>query len=132
MGNLYGTTPEETACLGCMQPDPPQRLYGLCRACKIRDCVKSKNYYSCHQCEKWPCEEIKHFPLATGLRVINRAIPRWREKVAKHGDQKGSLEWAREECERYHCSACGSPLFRGAQRCRACKHSVAEELDGSI
>ena len=82
--------------------------------------------------EGWTEEEIENFPLATGLRVIKRAIPKWREKVATHGDEKGSQEWAREECERYHCSSCGNPLFRGAQRCRACKQDVAGELDGSI
>ena len=42
MGNLYGTKPEETECLGCMQPDPPKKIYGFCRRCKIRSCVKSK------------------------------------------------------------------------------------------
>ena len=132
MGSLYGTRPEETACLGCMQEDPPKQLYSWCTACKIRDCIKSKGYYSCHQCEQWPCHEIENFPLATGLRVIKRAIPKWRKKVAAHGDEQGSIEWAREECERYHCSDCGNPLFRGAQRCRACKKDVAEELDGSL
>ena len=132
MGNLYGTKPAETECLGCMQPDPPQKLYGYCSACKIRDCVKAKGYYSCHQCEEWPCSEIKNFPLATGRRVMQRAIPAWRQKVAAQGDEQGSLEWARQECERYHCSSCGSPLFRGSQRCRACKKDVAGELDGSI
>jgi hypothetical protein len=132
MGNLYGTRPEETACLGCMQTDPPKQLYSWCSACKIRACVKSKGYYSCHQCEEWPCNEIENFPLATGLRVIKRAVVQWREKVAAYGDEQGSIEWARTECERYHCSACGNPLFRGAQRCRACKQDVAEELDGSL
>jgi hypothetical protein len=63
---------------------------------------------------------------------MKRAIPIWREKVAQFGDEKGSAEWARSECERYHCSSCGQPLFRGAQRCRACKKSVADELDGSL
>ncbi len=49
MGNLYGTKPEETACLGCMQPDPPNKMYGYCRECKIRECVTSKGYYSAKQ-----------------------------------------------------------------------------------
>ena len=132
MGNLYGTKPAETECLGCMQPDPPQKLYGYCSACKIRDCVKSKGYYSCHQCGEWPCDKIKKFPVATGRRVIKKAIPEWRAHVAEHGDEKGSEAWTRSECARYHCSACGYPLFRGAQRCRNCKQPVADELDGSI
>jgi len=132
MGNLYGTRPKETECLGCMQPDPPTRLYGYCSQCAIRDCVRTKGFYSCHQCRDWPCSLIDHFPFATGARVMKQAIPLWREKVAELGDEKGSVAWAHAECERYHCSACGEPLFRGAQRCRACKHPVADELDGSL
>ena len=132
MGNLYGSKPEDTECLGCMQADPPEKLYGLCKMCKIRDCVKDKGFYSCHQCEDWPCEMIESFGIATGRRVMKRTIPIWREKVKDHGDEKGSVEWARAECERYHCPDCGKPLFRGAQRCRACKRPVADELDGSM
>ena len=28
MGALYGTTPDKTECLGCMQSDPPEKIYG--------------------------------------------------------------------------------------------------------
>ncbi len=132
MGNLYGTKPEETACAGCMQADPPRCLYGYCRSCTIRECVRAKGLYSCHQCTAWPCDMIERFPLATGLRVMKRAIPLWRAKVAELGDEAGSVEWARAECERYHCPQCGYPLFRGAQRCRQCKAEVAAGLDGTL
>ena len=132
MANLYGTKPEETACLGCMQDDSKKTLYAWCKTCPIRDCVKGKEYYSCHQCDEWPCSRIKEFGLATGRRVMDRTIPIWREKVAEHGDEEGSVEWVRAECERYHCSSCGAPLFRGAQKCRSCKKPVADELDGSL
>jgi len=132
MGNLYGTKPEETACLGCMQPEPPEKMYGYCRTCKIRECVRAKNFYSCHQCKEWPCNLIENFMFATGKKVMKQTIPVWRAKVAEYGDEKGSVEWARCVCQRYHCPKCGEPLFRGAQRCRACKTDVAAELDGSI
>ena len=132
MANLYGTKPEETKCLGCMQPDTSAAIYNWCKICTVRNCAKSKGYYSCHQCDQWPCDMINSFGFATGVRVMKRTIPIWRAKAAKHGDAKGSVEWARAECERYHCSACGEPLFRGAQRCRACKKPVADELDGSL
>ncbi len=131
LGNLYGTRPEDTECLGCMQEDASKTLYSYCKQCKIRECVTSKGYYSCHQCDDWPCSLIENFHFATGLRVMKRTIPIWREKVAELGDAEGSVEWARHECERYHCPHCGQPLFRGAQRCRACKREVAQELDGS-
>ena len=132
MGNLYGTKPEETACLGCMQPDPPRKLYGYCRMCSIRDCVKAKGYYSCHQCGDWPCDQIKNFGLATGRKVMMETIPLWRAKVAELGDEEGSVAWARAVCERYHCPDCGKPLFRGAKRCRACGTDVADDLDGKL
>jgi hypothetical protein len=132
MGNLYGTRPEETECRGCMQTDPGEKVYAFCQSCPMRACVKSKGYYSCHQCGEWPCETVEHFGFATGIRVMKRAIPLWRAQVARLGDEAGSVEWARKECERYHCASCGEPLFRGAQRCRACKRPVAEDLDGSL
>jgi hypothetical protein len=132
LGNLYGTKPEETECLGCLQADPAHKLYAYCQDCTIRDCVKSKGFYSCHQCGEWPCEMIRDFPVATGRRVMQRAIPEWRACVAVHGDDQGSEAWARSECERCHCTNCGDPLFRGAQRCRSCKASVADELDGGL
>ena len=132
ISSFLGTKSEETECLGCMQPDPAKKIYGFCQQCAIRDCAKSKGFYSCHQCEEWPCSIIENFDFATDVRVMKRAIPLWRAKVAEHGDEKGSVEWARAECERYHCPACGKPLFRGAQRCRACKKPLADELDGPI
>jgi hypothetical protein len=132
MSNLYGTKPEETHCLGCMQSDPPKKMYKYCKVCPIRTCVTTKGFYSCHQCSDWPCTEIKNFGFATGRRVMEKTIPLWREKVDALGDQEGSVEWARAELERYHCPNCGKPLFRGAQQCRTCKHPVADILDGSL
>ncbi len=45
--------------------------------------------------------------------------------------------WTEEEIRNRDLMApcglyCGEPLFRGAQRCRVCKHDVAEGLDGSL
>jgi hypothetical protein len=132
LGELYGTKPEDTECYGCMQTDPPKRMYAYCKICKIRDCIRSRGYFSCHQCKEWPCDRIDNFIVATGVRVMKRAIPFWRAKVAELGEEEGSVEWARSECNRYHCPACGNPLFRGAQQCRSCKKQLADALDGSI
>jgi hypothetical protein len=132
MSNRYGTKLEETVCLGCMQPEPPKEIYGYCRICSIRNCVRSKGFYSCHQCTDWPCGMIENFGFATGRRVMKNSIPVWREKVSLFGDEKGSVEWARLVCERYHCPSCGQPLFRGAQRCRHCQSPVVDNLDGSL
>lgn len=130
LANLYGSTPEQTACKGCMQEDPPECLYVFCQSCPIRSCVHDKGLYSCHQCDEFPCNLVETFPLSVGRRVMKRAIPRWRELAARYGDDRGSVEWARSECERYHCPDCGEPLFRGAIKCRKCRKVVADELDG--
>ncbi len=132
LSKIYGTGPEEIECYGCMQVDPPEKLFSLCEKCDIRQCIRSKGYYSCHQCGEWPCALVENFPYATGVRVMKRAIPDRLAKEAELGYEKGAVEWARSECERYHCPACGEPLFRGAQQCRKCKRSVADELDGSL
>ena len=131
MASLYGTKPEDTECCGCMQKEPVDKLYAYCRSCPMRECVKSRGLYSCHQCKEWPCALVEGFAFDTGKRVMKRAIPVWREKVMELGDEKGSEEWARCQCEHYHCPTCGEPLFRGAQRCRSCKTDVSVTLDGS-
>jgi hypothetical protein len=138
---VWKTKPEDAKCYGCMQPDPPKKLFGFCQKCTIRNCAKEKGIYSCHQCDKWPCGIIEKSDLVnvlppsiknSVLRVMQRAIPLWRDMVAKHGDEAGSLEWAKAEAERYHCPKCGKPLFRSAQQCGDCKTPVAEKLDGVI
>jgi hypothetical protein len=141
IAGLWGVRPEDVNCHGCMQTDPPKALFGFCKSCAVRNCARSKGLYSCHQCEKWPCAEMERGEYINAVpvsvrqsisRVRNRAIPLWRKKVAASGDEKGSLDWARAEAERYHCPSCGEPLYRSAQQCRACKRPVAEELDGTI
>lgn len=130
LAGIYGSAPEKTKCLGCMQDDPPECLYGFCSHCGIRSCVREKGYYSCHQCSDWPCQHIESFPVPVGRRVMKRAIPQWRDHVAAQGDDKGSVAWARSEGERYHCPDCGQPVFRGATRCRGCKRDLADVVDG--
>ena len=132
LARLYGSRPEETACRGCMQEEPAACIYGYCRRCKVRECVRRRGLYSCHSCPEHPCLRLRLFPLSTGRRVIRRALPRWRALVAELGDEVGSVAWARGECERYHCPSCGEPLFRGAIRCRRCGLEAADRLDGRI
>ncbi|MBW1900009.1 MAG: DUF3795 domain-containing protein [Deltaproteobacteria bacterium] len=127
MATTYGATPEETECLGCMQSDSSKKLFGFCAECDLRGCAKSKGYYSCHQCEEFPCSRIESFPFGPGRKIMKDSISKWRDKVAEHGDEKGCIEWARQECGRYRCSSCGEPHIRGAQTCDACKQTATED-----
>ena len=129
MGKIYGTRPEETECGGCMQSDPPKKLYSFTDTCKIRNCFKSKGQF-CHQCEEWPCSIIENWDFVNAIKNWKRSIPIWRTKIEEYGNEKGNIEWVKAESKRYHCSTCGKPLFRGAQHCRICNKFVADELDG--
>ena len=126
MGKTYGTKPEETECFGCMQPDTSGKLFGFCTECTLRDCAKLKGYYSCHQCEEFPCSKIESFPFGPCREIMKDSFSIWRDKVDEHGHEKGSIEWARQECERYRCS-CGEPHLRGQISCDACGKTVTDD-----
>jgi hypothetical protein len=118
LSQLYGSTPEKTECKGCMQSE---LLFEYCSTCPIRDCVKKKEFYSCYQCQDFPCKFQKRFAFPVGRKVMLRAIPEWRECCSKYGREKGNIEFAQSQINRYKCPTCGAPLFRGAKRCRECK-----------
>jgi hypothetical protein len=82
MGGLYGTTPEQTECRGCMQPDPPDKLYLYCQHCDLRNCIRAKGYYACHQCGEWPCDLVENFGLATGKRRRMRSLSGSSERIS--------------------------------------------------
>lgn len=124
LGKLYGTKPEKTECKGCMQGDNPELIYGYCKSCPIRDCVRKKGFYSCHQCNEWPCKYVQNFGFPVGKKVMNRAIPEWRQLCSTHGKENGCIKFAEAQLARYKCPKCGYPLFRGAQQCRSCKVSL--------
>ncbi len=109
---VYGVSLEEIQCKGCLSDSP----FIYCKTCKIKECVKEKNYEGCHQCDDFPCEHIDNFPVPVGKKVILRAIPQWR--------QMGTEAWVVAEEKRYKCPECGNALFRGARRCRKCKTEV--------
>lgn len=78
---------------------------------RSREHVREKKYYSCHQCDQWPCSMIENFGLATGLRVMKEPFrcggpgwPNWgMRKVVWNGQSGvGTLS---------SCPVCGKPLF---------------------
>ena len=114
LASVYGLTPEQVRCQGCLAPEDEVFVY--CRVCPIKSCTTDKGYEGCHQCDEFPCRHIEHFPMEVGKRVILRAIPQWREW--------GTARFLEEETKRYVCPSCGYPVFRGAKRCRQCREPV--------
>ncbi|MFX0021580.1 MAG: DUF3795 domain-containing protein [Candidatus Hermodarchaeota archaeon] len=111
----FSETTDDIKCTGCMSENQ-EDIFGYCKTCPIRECVLKKGYYSCNQCDDFPCKYIDRFPIPVGKKVILRAIPRWKEI--------GTEKWVEEEEKRYHCPECNNSLFRGAKRCNKCGISV--------
>lgn len=114
LATVYGVKPEHIKCEGCLAAE--DQVFGYCKVCPIKTCTRERGYEGCHQCGEFPCAHIESFPMPVGKRVMLRAVPEWREW--------GTEKWVAAEEKRYHCPACGSPLFRGAKRCRECREPV--------
>ena len=124
--NLYkggipgkGTLPDsetlsaaDIRCQGCLSDD----RFMHCKSCRIRDCAEKKGYRGCHQCDEFPCEHIKHFPMTVGKKVILRAVPYRR--------QFGTEKWVQDEAARYICPQCGNTVFRGVVKCNRCQAAL--------
>ncbi|MHA1931412.1 MAG: DUF3795 domain-containing protein [Promethearchaeota archaeon] len=104
---------DDIKCTGCLSNGI---IFGYCKSCPIKSCVKEKDLEGCHQCDDWPCKFIQSFPIPVGKKVIMRAIPEWREL--------GTEKWVENEEKRYTCKICGNILFRGTRRCNNCKIPV--------
>lgn len=109
---VYGVSPEGIRCQGCLSSE----VFAYCTTCPIKSCTQQKGYEGCHQCNEFPCEHIRNFPVPVGQKVIMRAVPQRREI--------GTEKWVEAEEKRYQCPNCGNHLFRGAKRCNLCKEAV--------
>jgi len=114
LSTVYGVPPEEIRCQGCLAEKETVFLY--CQSCPIKSCVSERGFEACHECNEFPCHHVENFPLPVGKKVIQRAIPQWREW--------GTQKWVQAEESRYICPHCGYKLFRGTKRCRNCSEEV--------
>ncbi len=109
---LENLTTDDLLCDGCLS----SRKSVFCRTCNIRKCTREKGFEGCYECDEFPCKYVEEFPVPVGKKVIQRAIPYWREY--------GTEKWVQDEENRYICPECGNKLFRGAKRCNKCKTPV--------
>jgi hypothetical protein len=72
MGNLYGTKAQDTQCHGCMQADPPKKLYGYCAMCAIRVGALSL-----------PC--LRESAVQRGGKIVTLAESEWIEDRSARG-----------------------------------------------
>ena len=100
---------DDIKCRGCLSDD----VFIYCKQCEIKNCTTEKGYTGCHQCDQFPCGHIEDFPMTVGKKVIQRAIPYWREV--------GTEKFIEDEEARYVCPKCGNKVFRGVVKCNQCK-----------
>jgi hypothetical protein len=72
-----------------------------------------KSLKGCHQCDDFPCNNIKNFPMEIARNGILEAVSRWKEL--------GTERWVAEIEKRYTCSKCGALLHRYANQCSNCQ-----------
>ncbi len=124
MSKMFGTRAVKTACKGCMQPEPPECLFSLCKLCTIRTCVKDKDFESCAQCTTFPCDKITNFPIPIAREYMLEGVPFWKAQQQKLGEKAGNRAFAKAQLERFTCKKCGKSLFRGATWCKNCNSPV--------
>jgi len=107
--SVFGTSPENIVCEGCMS----EKTFQFAMACPVRACTQKKNLIGCHQCDDFPCNNIKNFPIEAARNNILKSIPRWKEL--------GTERWVAEQEKHFSCSKCGTLLHRYADKCSNCQ-----------
>ena len=109
LASVFGTTPENVACDGCMS----ENTFQFAKTCLIRACAQEKSLEGCHQCDDFPCNNIMNYPIEPARNRILEAIPRWKEL--------GTERFVAEVENHYTCSKCGTLLHRYADKCTNCQ-----------
>ena len=111
LASFFGTSPENITCDGCMSG----KTFQFVKTCSIRACAQKKSLPGCHQCDDFPCNNIKKFPMEIAINGILEGVARRKEL--------GTERWVAETEEKYTCSKCGALLHRYANKCNNCQSS---------
>ena len=57
LASVFGTSPENIVCQGCMSG----KTFEFVKTYSIRACAQKKRLKGCHQCDDFPCNNIKKF-----------------------------------------------------------------------
>ena len=109
LASIFGTSPDKIVCEGCMS----DKTFQFAKACSIRACAQEKSLKGCHECNDFPCNNIKNFPFEVSRNMMLEAIPRRKEL--------GTERFVAEVENRYTCSKCGTLLHRYATECSNCQ-----------
>jgi len=109
LASYFGTSSENIVCEGCMSG----KTFQFVKFCPIKACTQRKNLEGCHECDDFPCNNIKLFPMETAINGILESVPLRKEL--------GTERWVAEVENHYICSKCGTLLYRHATECSNCR-----------
>ena len=110
LASFFRTSPENIACEGCMS----EKTFQVVKVCSIRACAQKKGLKGCHECDDFPCDNTRNYPIELARNRILEAIPRWKEL--------GTERFVAEVENNYTCSKCGTLLHRYADKCSNCQN----------
>ena len=109
LASFFGTSQENITCDGCMSG----KTFQFVKTCPIKACAQKKSLPGCHQCDDFPCNNIRKFPMEPAINGILDGVARRKEL--------GTERWVAETEEKYTCSKCGTLLHRYANQCNNCQ-----------
>ncbi len=109
LASYFGTSPENITCDGCMSG----KTFQFVKTCPIKACAQKKSLPGCHQCDDFPCNNIRKFPMEIAINGILEGVARRKEL--------GTERWVAETEEKYTCSKCGTLLHRYTNQCNNCQ-----------
>lgn len=92
-----------------------------CRNCKIKDCLKDKEFKYCFECSSFPCKLIKNLEKSYQKRYQTSFIEN-SEFVKNHGIDV----FMQKQKEEYTCSECGGIISLHDRECSECHQKIKE------
>lgn len=119
VAKFFNCPPEKVKCEGCQA----LTLDSWGNDCKIVQCLRSKNYNFCYECDQnatRSCE--KYEDLVKRYLEDNVDVRKNLEKI-KQGKTE---EWLNESRMRFRCPYCKKPLPEGSTKCYHCKKEFSQ------
>jgi hypothetical protein len=106
---------EKRVCLGCRGPDKGKNT--SCVKCIIKNCtiVNSNKSKFCYECEKYPCERLKHLDKRYRIKYKMSMLDN-----LEFIKVNGLRAFAVKEKERWRCAKCGGVVCVHKGYCLRC------------
>lgn len=101
-------------CAGCLNGDNGKPEH--CRKCKIKDCVKEKEFSHCFECTEYPCKQIISLEKSYNSRYNASLV-----KNSSTAKEIGLVEFMKFQQKEYTCSVCGGIISIHDAECSECQ-----------